>query len=49
MNRSEPRYYYYKQWIWVQFPWISLSLDFNYSETIRKCINPPTQYMSIKD
>lgn len=25
--------YYYKRWIWIQFPWICISLNNNYSTT----------------
>lgn len=40
-------FYYYKQWIWMQFPWICQSLNNNYSELIQKCMKSPTEYMSI--
>jgi hypothetical protein len=29
----KPSLYYYKRWIWIQFPWICISLNNNYSTT----------------
>lgn len=48
LNFTEPKNYYYKQWLWVQFPWISLSLDHDYSRLIKKCIKSSTEYISVK-
>lgn len=41
--QSEKRsFYYYKQWIWMQFPWISMSLNNHFSQLIEKCMKIPT-------
>lgn len=29
----KPSLYYYKRWIWIQFPWVCISLQNNYSNT----------------
>lgn len=29
----KPSLYYYKRWIWIQFPWACISLHNNYSQT----------------
>lgn len=44
---EEQKYYYYKQWLWLQFPWIGQSINSDYSKLIQECITSPTQYMSI--
>ena len=38
--------YYYKQWIWLQFPWICQTVKHNYSELIKKCIPGSIHFMS---
>jgi len=27
----QPSYYYYKRWLWMQFPWSCMSLENQYS------------------
>ena len=33
MRLIKPSLYYYKRWIWIQFPWVCISLNNNYSST----------------
>lgn len=33
LREVKPSLYYYKRWIWIQFPWICISLNNNYSIT----------------
>lgn len=33
LREVKPTLYYYKRWIWIQFPWICISLNNNYSTT----------------
>ena len=33
MRPIKPTLYYYKRWIWIQFPWVCISLHNNYSQT----------------
>lgn len=33
MRQIKPSLYYYKRWIWIQFPWVCISLNNNYSTT----------------
>ena len=40
-----PTNYYYKRWIWVQFPWACLSLKCDYSNKMQKCFSSATEYM----
>lgn len=49
LSLQEPKYYYYKQWLWIQFPWISMSLNEDYSKLIRKCIKSSTQYIEVAE
>jgi hypothetical protein len=37
-----PENYYYKRWIWLQFPWVCLSLRLNYSKTMKRCFKSAT-------
>lgn len=34
--RSQPKFYYYKRWLWIQFPWGALDVYSNLSQTIGK-------------
>lgn len=33
LKEIKPSLYYYKRWIWIQFPWVCISLNNNYSTT----------------
>jgi hypothetical protein len=33
--------------MWIQFPWICQSLNYNFSDMIQKYIALPTEYMSM--
>lgn len=37
MRNIKPSLYYYKRWIWIQFPWVCISLNNNYSTTPELC------------
>ncbi len=37
MRQIKPSLYYYKRWIWIQFPWVCISLNNNYSNTPEFC------------
>lgn len=37
MRKINPSLYYYKRWIWIQFPWVCISLNNNYSNTPELC------------
>ena len=41
----QPAYYYYKRWIWIMFPWITLSNSDNFSTTIQKCYSNVNTYI----
>ncbi|CAD8174304.1 unnamed protein product [Paramecium pentaurelia] len=43
--------YYYKRWIWIQFPWacMSVSKKCDYSTVIKQCFSSATDYMSVED
>ncbi|CAD8161669.1 unnamed protein product [Paramecium pentaurelia] len=43
--------YYYKRWIWIQFPWacLSISKKCDYSKTIKHCFSSATDYMSVEE
>ncbi|EAS04845.2 Sm protein (macronuclear) [Tetrahymena thermophila SB210] len=43
-----PTNYYYKRWLWVQFPWACLSLKCDYSAKLKECFSSPIEYMSVK-
>lgn len=40
------RFYYYKQWIWLQFPWICQTVKHVYSQMIRECLPGSIHFMS---
>ncbi|CAD8209657.1 unnamed protein product [Paramecium pentaurelia] len=50
-NERESTDYYYKRWIWIQFPWACMSIDKNcdYSTVIKQCFSSATDYMSVED
>ncbi|CAD8126406.1 unnamed protein product [Paramecium sonneborni] len=50
-NERESTDYYYKRWIWIQFPWACMSIDKNcdYSTIIKQCFSSATDYMSVED
>jgi hypothetical protein len=33
LKEIKPSLYYYKRWIWIQFPWVCISLNNSYSTT----------------
>lgn len=33
LREVKPSLYYYKRWIWIQFPWVCISMNNNYSTT----------------
>lgn len=37
MKHIKPSLYYYKRWIWIQFPWVCISLNNNYSVAPEFC------------
>jgi hypothetical protein len=43
-----PALYYYKRWIWIQFPWACISLQNDYSKTPELCLTSATEYMSVE-
>lgn len=43
----KPTLYYYKRWIWIQFPWACISLQNDYSKTPELCLTSATEYMSV--
>ncbi|CAD8193095.1 unnamed protein product [Paramecium octaurelia] len=50
-SERESTDYYYKRWIWIQFPWACTSIDKNcdYSTVIKQCFSSATDYMSVED
>ena len=46
LNQKPPTNYYYKRWIWMQFPWVCMTMKCDYSDKLRKCFTSPTSYMS---
>ena len=49
LNQKPPTNYYYKRWIWMQFPWVCMTMKCDYSEKLRKCFTSPTSYMSVAE
>ena len=47
LNQKPPTNYYYKRWIWMQFPWVCMTMKCDYSDKLRKCFTSPTSYMSV--
>lgn len=45
----ETQFYYYRRWIWMQFPYACESHIRNFSKTMKFCYQSPTEYMTIKD
>ncbi len=46
---QQPTYYYYKRWVWMQFPWGCGSSENNYSEFITTKYALPTEYMTVQE
>ena len=46
---QEPQYYYYKRWVWMQFPWGCGSFKSNYSEFITENYARATEYMTVQE
>ncbi|CAD8192999.1 unnamed protein product [Paramecium octaurelia] len=44
-----PNPYYYKRWLWVQFPWLALTQKNNFSKLMQFYGKDSTQYMSIQE
>jgi hypothetical protein len=49
LNQKPPTNYYYKRWIWMQFPWVCMTMKCDYSDRLRKCFTSPTSYMSVSE
>ncbi len=49
LNQKPPTNYYYKRWIWMQFPWVCMTMKSDYSDKLRKCFTSPTSYMSVSE
>jgi hypothetical protein len=49
--QKPPSFYYYKRWIWIIFPWATMSIkkDLNYSDVIARCYSSATKYMRIDE
>ncbi|KAM3141543.1 hypothetical protein pb186bvf_006407 [Paramecium bursaria] len=45
----ENQNYYYKRWIWTQFPWLCLTTKSNFSDMMQYYSNDTTQYMTIQE
>jgi hypothetical protein len=39
-------YYYYKRWIWVQFPWCTIDVYSNLSNIMEMSMGSQTNYIS---
>lgn len=48
MKERVPTNYYYRRWLWVQYPWACLSLKCDYSAKLKECFSSPIEYMSVK-
>ncbi|EGR26947.1 TPR repeat protein [Ichthyophthirius multifiliis] len=48
LRERSPSNYYYKRWLWIQFPWACLSLECDYSAKLKECFSSPIEYMSVK-
>jgi hypothetical protein len=49
LSTPVPANYYYKRWIWLQFPWMCLSPRVDFSSIMRQCYSNPTDYMSVSE
>jgi len=43
LSNKPPCQYYYKRWIWIQFPWACMSTMCNYSLHLKNCFNENEQ------
>jgi hypothetical protein len=43
---EEVQFYYYKQWIWLQFPWICQTVRHIYSTMLKECLPGSIHFMS---
>ena len=43
---EELQYYYYKQWIWLQFPWLCQTVKHAYSSMLKECLPGSIHFMS---
>ncbi len=48
-EQAQPTFYYYKRWLWMMFPWVTLSFKMNYSRIIYECYSSATKYISVPD
>ena len=47
---ADPGFYYYKRWIWMNFPWISLArMHQGFSDIIQGCFSRGSSYINHKD
>ncbi|CAD8176209.1 unnamed protein product [Paramecium pentaurelia] len=49
VSERKPTDYYYKRWIWIQFPWVCLSVHSDYSAKMKQCFAKATEYMSVQE
>ncbi|CAG9311031.1 unnamed protein product [Blepharisma stoltei] len=46
-NTKPPNFYYYKRWLWIQFPWCTLDSNADFSQIMRK-FNDENEMMNPK-
>ena len=46
-----PKFYYYKRWLWMTFPWACLQTDqrFSFSNLINQCYSFNLRYLSVEE
>lgn len=49
MEDHSPTDYYYKRWLWIQFPWTCLSVRCDYSAKMKSCFSSAIKYMSVNE
>lgn len=49
LKQPAPSNYYYKRWLWIQFPWACTSLACDYSTKMKQCFASATEYMSVQE
>jgi len=37
------------RWLWMMFPWVTLSFKMNYSRIIYECYSSATKYISVPE
>jgi len=48
VEEMQPIFYYYKRWIWVQFPWCTIDVYSDLSHIMEMSMGSKTNYISVQ-